>query len=151
MRGNLELYKLPHLANKQRGKRLSRKDGVRVWRGLLCAGEGFRLSSGVHVEGMNCFTSFNELHYVCVLGGWNDIVKICMKNISYISYIHTYGASQGMLVLKNLPVSAGDIRDKGSIPGLGSGSPLQHSCLENSMDRGVWGLQSMGLQRIRHN
>ena len=91
------------------------------------------------------------LLYVCVLGGWNDIVKICMKNISYISYIHTYGASQGMLVLKNPPVSAGDIRDKGSIPGLGSGRPLQHSCLENSMDRGIWGLQSMGLQRVRHN
>ena len=46
MRGNLELYKLPHLASKQHGKRRSKKDGVRVWRGLLCAGEGFRLSSG---------------------------------------------------------------------------------------------------------
>ena len=32
-------------------------------------------------------------------------------------------------------------------PRLGSGDPLQHSCLENSMDREVWGLQSMGLQR----
>ena len=34
--------------------------------------------------------------------------------------------------------------DSGSIPGLGrspgesSGYPLQHSCLENSMDRGAW-------------
>ena len=40
--------------------------------------------------------------------------------------------------------SAGDIRDVGSIPGSediveeGTGNPLQHSCLENPMDRGVW-------------
>ena len=42
-----------------------------------------------------------------------------------------------------------------SIPGSGSshgeehGNPLQYSCLENSMDRG--GLQTMGLQRVRHS
>ena len=28
--------------------------------------------------------------------------------------------------------------------------PLQYSCLENSMDRGAWWLQSMGLQTVRH-
>ena len=48
------------------------------------------------------------------------------------------------LVVKNLPASAGDLRDMGSIPGLGRspgggrGNPLQYSCLENPMDRGVW-------------
>ena len=31
------------------------------------------------------------------------------------------------------------------------GNPLQYSCLENSMDRGPGGLQSMGSQRARHN
>ena len=47
-------------------------------------------------------------------------------------------------VLKNLPAKAGDLRDVGSIPGLGrspgvgNGNPLQYSCLENSMDRGTW-------------
>ena len=41
------------------------------------------------------------------------------------------------LVVKNLPADAGDIRDKGLIPGLGrssgevNGNPLQYSCLEN--------------------
>jgi len=40
--------------------------------------------------------------------------------------------------------TAGDIRDTGLIPGLGSspegghGNPLQYSCLENFMDRGAW-------------
>ena len=44
-------------------------------------------------------------------------------------------------MVKNLLASPGDIRDVGSIPGLGrfpgvgNGNPLQHSCLENSMDR----------------
>ena len=28
---------------------------------------------------------------------------------------------------------------------------LQYSCLENSMDKGACGLQSMGSQRVRHN
>ena len=52
--------------------------------------------------------------------------------------------SQVALVVKNLPANAGDIRDAGSIPGLGrspgegNGNPLQDSCLENPMDRGAW-------------
>ena len=47
-------------------------------------------------------------------------------------------------MVKNLPANAGDIRDAGSIPGLGrslgvgNGTPLQYSCLENFMDRGAW-------------
>ena len=41
-------------------------------------------------------------------------------------------------------VSAYDAGDLGSIPGLGrfpgegNGNPLQHSCLENLVDRGAW-------------
>ena len=30
--------------------------------------------------------------------------------------------------------------------GEGNGNPLQYSCLENPIDRGTWGLQSLGLQ-----
>ena len=47
-----------------------------------------------------------------------------------------------VLVVKNQPANAGDIRDMGSIPGLGRslegghGNPFQYSCLENPMDRG---------------
>ena len=54
-------------------------------------------------------------------------------------------ASQLMLVVRNLPTDAGDIRDAGSIPEIerrfpegGNGNPLQYSCLENPMDRGAW-------------
>ena len=57
------------------------------------------------------------------------------------------------LVVKNLPASAGDMGDVGSIPGLerspggGHGNLLQYSCLENSTEESG-GLQSMGLQRF---
>ena len=57
-------------------------------------------------------------------------------------------------MVKNPPANAGDVRDVGSIPGSGRspggghGNPLQYSCLENPMDRGAGGLQSIGLQRV---
>ena len=49
-----------------------------------------------------------------------------------------------LLVVKNLPANAGDVRDSSLIPGLGrsprarQGNPLQYSCLEDPMDRGAW-------------
>ena len=38
----------------------------------------------------------------------------------------------------------------GRFPGEGNGNLLQYSCLENSMNRGDWWLQPMGLQRVVH-
>ena len=61
------------------------------------------------------------------------------------------------LVVKNLPANAGDIRDMGSIPGLGRspgeghGNPLQDSCLENPWTEEPGRLQSIGSHRVRHN
>ena len=52
--------------------------------------------------------------------------------------------SQVALVVKNPPANAEDVRNVGSIPrlgrspGEGNGNPLQYSCLENFMVRGVW-------------
>ena len=53
--------------------------------------------------------------------------------------LYTYGT------VVNYPhASVGDVRDTGSIPGLGRspgvghGNALQYSCLENPMDRGGW-------------
>ena len=49
-----------------------------------------------------------------------------------------------VLVVKNSPANAGDIRVEGSIPESGRcprgghGYPLQYSCLKNPMDRGAW-------------
>ena len=47
-------------------------------------------------------------------------------------------------MVKNMPASAGYAGDVPSIPrsgrspGGGNDNPLQYSCLENPMDRGVW-------------
>ena len=47
-------------------------------------------------------------------------------------------------MVKNLPANAGNIRDTGSVPGLGrssgegNGNPPQYSCLEDPVDRGAW-------------
>ena len=60
-------------------------------------------------------------------------------------------------MVKNLPAILEDTGDVGLIPGSGrspgegGGNPLQYSCLENSMDREAWWLQSMGLQRVGHD
>ena len=54
------------------------------------------------------------------------------------------GASPVVLVVKNPPVNAGDIRDTDSIPGSerpprrGHSNPLKYSCLGNPTDRGAW-------------
>ena len=54
---------------------------------------------------------------------------------------------------KNPPANAGDTRDAGLIPGSGRsprgghGNPLQYSCLENPMDRGVWWATVLGVTK----
>ena len=56
----------------------------------------------------------------------------------------SYEVFPGDATVKNPPATSGDTRDSDSIPGLGrspeivNGSPIQYSCLENSMDRGAW-------------
>ena len=53
--------------------------------------------------------------------------------------------------------SACNAEDPGWIPGLGrspvggDGNPLQYSCLENSMEKELGRLQSMGSQRVGHD
>ena len=60
-------------------------------------------------------------------------------------------------VEKNLPANAEDSGDVGSIPGLGrspgegNGNLLQHSCLENPMDRGAWWATAMWSQRVGYD
>ena len=64
-------------------------------------------------------------------------------------------SSQVTLVVKNPPANSGDIKDAGSIPGLGRSpggghsNPFQYSCLENPISRGAW--WPTGLQRVRQD
>ena len=58
--------------------------------------------------------------------------------------------------VKNTPANTGDLREVGSMLGLGrshgegSGNPLHYSCLENSMDRGAGRPSLSGPQRVRY-
>ena len=73
-------------------------------------------------------------------------------------YLFVFGASQVVLLVKNPPANAGDVRDSGSIPGLGRlpggghVNPLQYSFLENTMERSLVGyVCSTVLQRVGHD
>ena len=58
-------------------------------------------------------------------------------------------------MVKNPPASTVDAGDLGSIPGSGrspgegTATPLQYSCLENSMDRGGWRATVYGVAKSR--
>ena len=67
--------------------------------------------------------------------------KVCYSREFNTWYFIT---SQVVLVVKSTRANAGDVRDMGLTPGLGRSpreghsNPLQNSCLEDPMDRGVW-------------
>ena len=75
-----------------------------------------------------------------------------------LSLFHTHHLRMGFpggSVAKNVPASAGDAGDPGSIPGSGrspggvNGNPAQDSCLENPMDRGAWRATVHGVAQSR--
>ena len=94
---------------------------------------------------------------VCA-GSWAGGAGACLQVV---------GASLVAQVVKSIflqcrklrfdPCNAEDAEDSGSVPGLGrfpgggNGNPLQYSCLESPWTKEPGGLQSMGLQRVRHN
>ena len=99
----------------------------------------------------NCFCS---LLFITQEVTTHSVITPCSLHLTpwqplvYILFLCTYlfwiWASQLVLVVKNPPANARDIRDGGLIPvlgrspGGGQDNPLQCSCLENPMDRGSW-------------
>ena len=80
-----------------------------------------------------------------------QIVKLFTGNKFRVSYIYDIGVqcgiiwpSQVVLMVKNTPANAGDLRGEGSSLGWedpleeGMATPLQYSYLENPMARGTW-------------
>ena len=69
-----------------------------------------------------------------------DFFLFCGLSLHWSGSLNFLGGTSG----KELPIDVGDIRDMDSIlgsgrsPGGGHGDSLQHSCLENPMDRGAW-------------
>ena len=87
-----------------------------------------------------------------------SIPVVARQNFLFTAEYYSFVGFSGGRVVNSPPASAGDTRNKGSIPGsgrspgsgIGNGNPLQYSCLENSMDRGLWQLHFMGSQRVGH-
>ena len=55
-------------------------------------------------------------------------------------------------MVKHPPANVGDtglIPGSGRFPGEGNGNPFQDSCLENSMDRGIWQDTVHGVAKIQ--
>jgi len=63
-----------------------------------------------------------------------------------LSYLNNEGGSDG----KESACKVGDLGltpGSGRSPREGNGNPLQHSCLENSMDRGAWWATVLGVTK----
>ena len=79
-------------------------------------------------------------------------------NLVIVPLADVHWASQ-VIVVKNLSVNAGDVRDARHMglipaserfPGGGHGNSLQYFCLENPMNRGDWWATVYGIT-VRHN
>ena len=92
---------------------------------------------------MKEFTIIYNLHLI-----YNQMIQ-ALRITAIMGNVYLFlktRAYQVVLVVKNPPVNAGDVRDEGSIPSGRSGrfpgveheNRFQYSCLENSMDRGAW-------------
>ena len=85
---------------------------------------------------------------------WKYLPTLSSRSCLCFPCIHVHcGASQVVWVIKYPHANARDIRDAGSIlglgrfPGEGHGNPLQYSHLENSMDTGVWNATAHGVTK----
>ena len=98
----------------------------------------FLLPSKSHKQRPGCKEETSEVQPILIIHG-----SLCPKVAS--------GASQVVLVVKNPSTNAEDLRDVGSIPGLGrspregNSNSLQYSCLENFIHRGAWQIMVHGV------
>ena len=78
---------------------------------------------------------------------WASITDLSAPSRDSTEKLHTR-ACQGVKCEESTCRGVGLIPGSGRCPGGGHGHPLLSSRLENPMDRGAWGLQSMGSQRV---
>ena len=101
---------------------------------------------GTHISYISCIGR-QILHHWAICKALTLLLSYSvLQMIGQISfYIYILGPSQVTLVVNNLPANAGESREAGWIPEEGHGNPLQHSCLENLMDRGAWWVMVHGV------
>ena len=64
---------------------------------------------------------------------------------------HQFIDSFGIVLLNCVLWNMGSIPGLGRSLGEGNGNPLQHSCLDNPMDRGAWWATVHGITRVGHD
>ena len=80
-----------------------------------------------------------------------------MRRLATVTFYRLKQSFPGGSAVKNLPANAADVRDVGSVPGLGRSpgvgnvNPLYSSCLGNPWTEEIGMLQSVGLQRVGHD
>ena len=83
-----------------------------------------------------------ESRYSCPGSGWGVFLSRRKGGCGTVSEMRVEGKWDWQW--ENPPANAGDVRDVGSIPGLGrspgegNANPFQYSCLRNPVDRGAW-------------
>ena len=106
--------------------------------------------------------------FVFSLEGKARCVSLCLSkailfyftqnSVAWISFGNSVQilAAKVVVVVKNLPASARDVRDmdlipwSGGSPGEGDGNPVQYPCLESHRQRNL-ARKSKGLQRVGHD
>ena len=118
-------------------------DNIQPWHTPLHIHKWYRSISILPYMCMYIYILEQEKNY-CYFNSdyfWEIGVKVIFKIFFFILYNMGF---PGGSVVKNPPANAGDIRDaclipgSGRFPGVGNSSPIQYSCLENSMDREAW-------------
>ena len=103
-----------------------------------------RCTNQGHQKSLDSKDDNTEKHCPVTVNPWHMKKAFKVMNelrryyLTYFYFSVVYRGSQVVLVVKNLPAIAGDLRDVGLIPGSGRspegghGKPLQYSCLENA-------------------
>ena len=89
----------------------------------------------------------NHFNFYLIFSFVNRLIRIIFLDSAYKGFP---GGSEG----KASACNAGDLGSNlvsGRSPGEGNGNPLQYSCLEIPWMEKPGRLQSMGLQRVRHD
>ena len=74
-----------------------------------------------------------------------------MTNVGHYPGLAQWLSSKESICNAGVTEDAGSIPGSGRLPVGGNGNLLQHSCMENPMDRGAWRAMVQGLQRVEHN
>ena len=100
----------------------------------------------LHLKWVSCRQNIHG-SWFCIHSASVCLLVVAFNSFSFKVITNMYaliGASQVAMVVRNLSANAGDVRDTGSVSGLGRspggqhGNPFQYSCLKNPMGRGAW-------------